>query len=160
MTRRLLLTGFAKAGVCALVSAAVVSWTSSSLDLAGSRPATIWGANLSPIGMNIVVTAAILAIALVRGRARVAATLIWLIILAILTHRVVDGGSDGLADIWLGVPVGHYRAAAETDPDPRSCRVGPLEAMCIVRAGESHTIMTGVPFAELDEVDGKLAPPA
>lgn len=158
MNRRLLLTGFAITGICALVSAAVIAWTSDSLDLAGSTPATIWGADLSQLSIDIFVTAPIVAVALTKGYARVGAALVWLGALAVLTHRVVDGGSDGLADIWLGLPIGHYRAAAETDPDPRGCHVGPFGALCIVRSGESHTIFTGVRFARLDETDGKLAP--
>ena len=66
--------------------------------------------------------------------------------LAVLTHRVVDGGPDGFRDVWLGVPVTTIRAYAETDPSPRDCRIALVPALCVTRGGRQRSFTTLVPF--------------
>ncbi len=153
-----LVVSAAIAGICALVSIVVLIWTSQTFFLAGSTPATIWGPDIGPLAVKLLVAATVLAVALVRGRVRAGVLLVWLVTLAVLTHRVVDVGPDGMQDVWFGVTVHNHPAWRETDPEPRPCSTGPLAMLCTTRAGVAHGIVTVVRFTRLDEAGGKLTP--
>ena len=74
------------------------------------------------------------------------AVALWLVVLALLTHRIVDGGPDGFKDVWLGLPLTTIKAFAETDPSPRDCRLALLPALCVTRGGHPHRMATILPF--------------
>ena len=136
----------ATAGGCALVSGLLIAWTSNSLMIAGSTPATIWGPALPCAAVLLISTATVAPISLATHRLRPAALALWLLALAVLTHRVVDGGPDGLKDVWLGLPVFTVRTFAKTDPSPRNCRPALIPALCVTRGGQPHRIATVLPF--------------
>ena len=110
--------------------------------LAGSTPAIIWAPRGGTAVAVVPVAATVLGVALAGQRVRPWSLLLWLTVLAMVTHRVVDIGPDGLSDLWLGVPVQTFGGWREIDPDPRPCGL----ALCVTRAGRLHHIPTLLPF--------------
>jgi hypothetical protein len=145
---------------CAAVSAIAIGWSADSLALAGSTPATIWGPDVAPLTVVALVVAPLVAVVATRKRAQAGGLIIWFVVLAVLTHRVVDRGVDGLDDVWLGIPIVTIAGLAETDPAPRRCRLARLPALCITRNGTSRRLPTGVAFVALAESPSGLVPPA
>ena len=132
---------------CCLVSAAAIVWSSDDFLIAGSTPATVWQPAIAPALSAFIVGVPALAAALARSRVRVMLLALWLATLAVLTHRVVDGGPDGLRDLWLGVPVRSVSTYAETDAPPHSCGPAIPAQLCLTRGGRPYRIVTLVPFA-------------
>ena len=131
---------------CALLSGLAIAWTSNSLVIAGSTPATVWGPALPIVELLTISFATIALVVLAGPRLRPLALVVWLLALAVLNHRVVDGGPDGFRDVWLGLPVTNIRTYAETDPAPRDCSVALIPALCVTRGGHPRKIVTFLPF--------------
>ena len=131
---------------CALVWGLAIAWSSNSLLIAGSTPATVWSPGLPLFAILAISVATVALVALATPRLRPAALILWLAALAVLTHHVVDGGPDGFRDVWLGVPVTTIRAYAETDSSPRDCRIALVPALCVTRGGRQRYFTTLVPF--------------
>lgn len=131
---------------CALVWGLALAWSFNSLLIAGSTPATVWTPALPFVAILMISVATVALVALAGPRLRPAALIIWLAALAILTHRVVDGGPDGFKDVWLGLTVTTIRAYAETDSSPQDCRAGLVPAVCVTRGGRPRTFTTLLPF--------------
>ena len=136
----------ALACACALASGLAITWSSNSLLIAGSTPATVWSPALPVVSILAISLATVALVALAGRRLRPAALILWLAALAILTHRVVDGGPDGFKDVWLGVPVTTIRAYVETDPPPRDCRIALVPALCVTRGGRQRAFATLLKF--------------
>lgn len=158
------LAGLVTAGGCAFVSAAVFALTSDPLLLAGSTPAAIFGPTAAAFVVQATtgVTAILAGSAVAQGarRATVVGVLaLWLAVLAVSTHRVVDGGPDGIRDLWLGVPVTTDLRYAETDDPPHACRAALLPALCFTRRGHARAVVTVLPFERMTvDARGRLGP--
>ena len=131
---------------CALVWGLAFIWSFNSLLIAGSMPATVWSPALPFVAILVISVVTVALVAAAGPRLRPAALILWFAALAILTHRVVDGGPDGFKDVWLGLPVTTIKAYVETDPAPRECRIALVPTLCVTRGGQQHTIPTLVPF--------------
>ena len=131
---------------CALLSGVAIAWTSNSLVIAGSTPATVWAPALPFVGILTISLATIALVVLAGPRLRPVALVVWLLALAVLNHRVVDGGPDGFRDVWLGLPVTNITTYAETDPSPRDCSIVLVPALCVTRGGHPRKIVTLLPF--------------
>ena len=145
MTRSWILAAALACG-CALVSGLAIAWSSNSLLIAGSTPATIWTPALPFAAVLAISAATVGLVALAGPRLRPAALVLWLVALAVLTHRVIDGGPDGFRDVWLGLPVTTIKTYAETDPSPQECRIALIPALCVTRGGRQRAFVTLLPF--------------
>lgn len=146
--------GIILAVICTLVTLAVFEITSHFNFLVGSRPAIVYGPKITPIIIQIAValTLAIACFTLaksIRPYVRLAAFALWLSVISIATHRVVDGNSDGITDVWLGIPGTTDMRYREVDEQPHECHKLLLPALCFTRGGENRVIITIVPFGRM-----------
>lgn len=131
---------------CGILSALALAWSSNSLLIAGSTPATIWAPALPLSATAVILLGLVLLVGVSNARLKGPAVALWLVGLALLTHRVVDGGPDGLKDLWLGLPLTTDHAYAETDAAPHACGAALIPALCVTRGGHPGRIATVLPF--------------
>ncbi len=109
----------------------------------------IWG---PPIGRAAVAIGAGLLVggaAWARGPVRLLVVAVWLIFLALTTHRLVEESDGRVADIWLTVPVQTLVEDPGRAADATMCRVETWIARCATASGRTLVSVTPLPFVRL-----------
>ena len=149
MTRRRLVGRSALALACAAYSAILMQINSDYVLLVGgSSPATVWGPKIGSTIAAVLIGSTIVLVFFAARRWRWPALALWLAVLAILTHRVLDGSPEWTRDKWLGISVVTWTGHRGDDDTPSPCAVAFLPALCFKQGGQSHRIVTFVPFKE------------
>jgi hypothetical protein len=141
-------------GAIAAVSVGLIVLSSSYFMYAAGRPAVVYGPSSSPIVLKLIVGATVVLFGLSLFRhttrhIRSGAFLIWLIVLSLSTHRVVDVGPNGISDIWLGVLQTTDIRYNEIDRDPYDCQAFAVRGLCFTRGGRARFIPTIIPFTRM-----------
>lgn len=113
-----------------------------------TMPSFVYGPAIDIYTVCILSGAILIGVVRSFGRLRLALLLVWLIWLAVSTHRLVEYANGRVDDFWLSWKVQTIPANG-ADSDGASCRIGTWAAHCYGKAAERLVTFTPIPFSPL-----------